>query len=219
MPFSDFLTPIATGFNQALNPIRRAVGAPTSPLPPGVSDLDYLAIYDQAMLGFGGADPYRRPVSPAPTKLQDRVPQARSPLDMALNPQSSNHLARQLSGDMPTQSPFGTETAMKLMFHERALDAAFNQQPAPQPEPFSSAIAPSIPDAGVRRTTNPYEPPPQTIPIPKARPRPTEYTVKKGDNPWKIARNLGLTVDELERLNPGITRNAKRLKIGITLKL
>lgn len=55
---------------------------------------------------------------------------------------------------------------------------------------------------------------------PKATPAPAaakDYIVKKGDTLYSIARKHGMTVSEIQKLNPGI--NANSLKIGARLKL
>ena len=44
-----------------------------------------------------------------------------------------------------------------------------------------------------------------------------DYTVKQGDTLYSIARKHGLSVAEIQRLNPGIKAN--ELKIGTRLKL
>lgn len=43
------------------------------------------------------------------------------------------------------------------------------------------------------------------------------YKIQAGDNPSKIAKNLGITLKDLEAKNPGILKRAKRLKIGGTI--
>jgi hypothetical protein len=43
------------------------------------------------------------------------------------------------------------------------------------------------------------------------------YKIQAGDNPSKIANSLGMTLDQLEKKNPGILKRAKRLKIGGTI--
>lgn len=43
------------------------------------------------------------------------------------------------------------------------------------------------------------------------------YKIQPGDNPSKIAKNLGMSLQDLEQKNPGILKRAKRLKIGGTI--
>ncbi len=44
-----------------------------------------------------------------------------------------------------------------------------------------------------------------------------EYTIRSGDNPWKIAQSLGCTVKEIEDLNPGL--DPTRLRVGQKIKV
>lgn len=48
---------------------------------------------------------------------------------------------------------------------------------------------------------------------------PKLYTVKSGDNPWKIARQFHISVEELLRANHLDEERAKNLKIGQQLKI
>jgi hypothetical protein len=41
--------------------------------------------------------------------------------------------------------------------------------------------------------------------------------VRPGHNPTKIAQELGMTLDQLEKKNPGILKRARRLKPGETV--
>lgn len=43
------------------------------------------------------------------------------------------------------------------------------------------------------------------------------YKIKSGDNPTKIANALGMTLDDLEKKNPGFLKRARRLKPGETI--
>lgn len=61
--------------------------------------------------------------------------------------------------------------------------------------------------------------PAPVIPIPRAKPAPTSYTVQKGDNPSKIAKSLGLTLQQLEERNPGLIKRARSLQIGEKLEV
>lgn len=74
--------------------------------------------------------------------------------------------------------------------------------PAPQPE------------------TKPAEPEKPAAPI-KAEPvepsKPKEYVVQSGDNPWLIAKNHDVNLQELLKLND--IKDAKNLKVGDVLKL
>ena len=113
---------LGTGFNRAMNPVRRLLGADVAPLPPGVREVDYGYMIDTAMGGFGGADPGRRGVNrpgkpKRVRKMQDRVPQARGREDDAPRPQpGEKRLARQMAGDMPPMPRgFGLDTKIKMM--------------------------------------------------------------------------------------------------------
>jgi len=44
--------------------------------------------------------------------------------------------------------------------------------------------------------------------------QPKQYEVKKGDTLWSLAREAGLTVDELRELNPHLPKDAAGLQIG-----
>lgn len=92
--------PIITTINRFANPIRRAVGAETPPLPPGTREVDYSRlpkIVDKTMAGFGGADPYKKNTASnkVPSgKIQDRVPETPT-RDMPPKPQDSTDLQTQ----------------------------------------------------------------------------------------------------------------------------
>lgn len=45
------------------------------------------------------------------------------------------------------------------------------------------------------------------------------YTIKKGDSPWIIARNCGLSVEELLKLNNLTLDTSKRIKPGDVLRI
>lgn len=109
--------------DSAVNPLRRLLGVETSELPEGMTEVDYMALLDAVMHGFGGADVGRKPVNRGskPKKMQDRVPQPRGSEDMAAGVQpGSVLLARRMSGDMPPDPrSFGLDTKMKLMMRRR----------------------------------------------------------------------------------------------------
>jgi hypothetical protein len=116
--------------------------------------------------------------------------------------------------------PFGQETRARLDGINQRIDADMAAMEAPQ----MPAEAPRNPVGGMSYTPALPPPPPApapsaTVPKPKPRPRPETYVVRAGDNPTKIARKLGLTLAELEAMNPGILKNARRLKIGSSLKV
>lgn len=110
--------------DSAVNPLRRLLGVETAPLPPGMSEVDYLALLDALTGGFGGADAYAKPVNrsgpkKAP-KMQDRLTPARDEQDKAPVQTGSVRLARQQSGDLPpAPREFGLDTKMKLMMRRR----------------------------------------------------------------------------------------------------
>jgi hypothetical protein len=117
--------------------------------------------------------------------------------------------------------PFGQETRARLDGINRRIDADMAAMEAPPEAPrnpvggmsYTPALPPPPPVAP------PAPPPVADVPKPKPRPKPTTYVVRAGDNPTKIARKLGLTLRQLEELNPGILKNARRLKIGSSLKV
>jgi hypothetical protein len=226
-PLADMGAGIGTAFNRVMNPIRDAVGVRQAELPEGVEPVDYSGIgkaFDGFMAGFGGADPYRkgitRPGEPQPMgKDQSRVPETIPRPDMAPPMQESMGLQRQMSGDMPPQPGFGDATRMRQMMLNRQIDADMAAMDAPPPQ--MPVEAPKNPVGGMSYTPALPPPPPATatVPKPKPRPRPETYVVRAGDNPTKIARKLGLSLAELEAMNPGILENSRRLKIGSSLKV
>lgn len=129
--------------------------------------------------------------------------------------------------------PFGAATRDRLAAHTAQTDADYEARMAVADAILNSA-PPSFGDAGRGRPVTPYAqaesdpgfskvasavaaaPKP---PIPKARPAPTTYAVKAGDNPTKIAKALGISLKQLEAKNPGILKRAKRLQIGSTVKV
>jgi hypothetical protein len=99
-----------------------------------------------------------------------------------------------------------------------------------------------ISDAGVRKTTNAFtstinpEPKVASLVAPqsgypaanKTTLAPAEnqkassgklYKIQDKDNPTKIAKKLGISLDDLEKKNPGLIKRAKRLKIGDSLNI
>lgn len=83
--------------------------------------------------------------------------------------------------------------------------AAPSAPTAPAAPPQSAPIAP------------PVMPPVAPAP-PVAKPvEPTKYVVKAGDNPWKIAKNHGISVEELLKANQ--IKDSKKLAIGDELLL
>lgn len=224
MPDGSPIAGLGTQFNRVMNPIRSALGVEQADLPPGVEPVDYGAMldgYDSAMAGFGGADPYRQrtaePQDPS-AKMQDRVPQEMPAPAEEPPPEAA-------------QAPdpyFGLDTAMKLANGRREIDAGYDRTMAlvdallNPAEETASAVedAPRRPISGMSYTPSlPKQPEAPAIPIPRARPAPTSYTVKQGDNPTTIARALGISLAELEARNPGILKKARRLKVGSTLKV
>jgi hypothetical protein len=88
---------LVTALNRALNPIRRAMGVETPPLPPGTKEVDYpelLKKYDTAMSGFV-TDPGKKKPKGS-TKIQDRVPEQLE-RDKPPKPQDSSYLPPQYS--------------------------------------------------------------------------------------------------------------------------
>lgn len=217
--------------DRAVNPLREMLGVAPSPLPPGVKPVDYGALlggYDNAMMGFAGADPAgkRMPIA-APKKDQSRLVPQRGSLDQAPSRLGSRRLERQQAGDMPPEPrPFGTDTAMKLMQHRRGTEEAMAAQDAlveallnGDPMPFSMAAfesqrAPVDSGDDAEQEAAAVE----AVPRPRLRPS-TEYVVRDGDNPTTIARKLGRSLAELNALNPGLVKNARRLRVGTRIKL
>ncbi len=88
---------ISTAVNQVVNPIRRAVGAETPPLPPGKKEVNYpklMKTYDTSIrAGFGGSGKKKMAVSSG--KIQDRVPETPT-RDMPPKSQDSTDLQTQM---------------------------------------------------------------------------------------------------------------------------
>lgn len=81
-------------------------------------------------------------------------------------------------------------------------------------EVFSQGTPPVAPKEEVSpRVTSPVAP----VETPVAEAPPATYTIKAGDNPWTIARNLGISHEELLKINE--IKDPKNLKIGDVLKL
>jgi LysM repeat protein len=131
---------------------------------------------------------------------------------------------------------FGAITRGKLDRHSQQIDADMARtnalvdallngeqaQAAPEPMPTIAAM-PSMPigafPAGDAKKRAQQGEEPLSPPKPRARPRPSAYTVKAGDNPTKIAQAFGMTLKELEAKNPGILKKARRLQVGATVQL
>ena len=114
--------------------------------------------------------------------------------------------------------PFGQETRQKLADLNSRIDADFAAMEAPPME------APAMPQRGPvngMSYTPPLPAPMPAPPVPKPtpRPRPSSYVIKQGDNPSRIARMFGMTLDELEAKNPGILKKARRLKPGAMVRI
>ena len=126
---------------------------------------------------------------------------------------------------------FGQETRRKLAEINQRIDGDMMRMgtPAQFPRDYprnSREIteAPAMPQRGPiggMSYTPPLPAPMPRPPVPKPtpRPQPSSYTIKAGDNPTKIARMFGMTLGELEKKNPGILKNARRLKPGAAVKI
>lgn len=108
-------------------------------------------------------------------------------------------------------------------------------------DPMDSYVSPPIPERPVEPPGGPSEaqgqsplPPmprypesplggfpeaPRAIPTPTPRPAQSVYTLKKGDNPTKVAKMFGMTVKELAAKNPGLLKKSRRLKVGMKLNV
>jgi hypothetical protein len=118
--------------------------------------------------------------------------------------------------------PFGEETRMKLAALNQRIDGDMMRMAEP-PLPMQQE-APATPQRGPvggMSYTPPLPAPMPTPPIPKPtpRPRPESYVIKSGDNPTKIASMFGMTLAQLEAKNPGILKNARRLKPGAAVRI
>jgi hypothetical protein len=113
------------------------------------------------------------------------------------------------------QDPFGQETRAKLGALNQRIDSDIAAMEAPQPSMQQRG------DISGMSYTPPMPAPMPAPPVPRPtpRPRPTAYIVKKGDNPTKIARMMGMTLQELEAKNPGIIKRARKLRPGQSVNL
>jgi hypothetical protein len=134
--------------------------------------------------------------------------------------------------------PFGQETRQRVAGINQRIDADMAAMEAPQmpaeaprgsPAPWDATSIPyghygagdtvssTFPPTPMQPpAAPPMQPPP---PKPTPRPRPTTYVVRAGDNPTTIARKLGMPLSKLAAKNPGLLKNARRLKIGSSLKV
>jgi hypothetical protein len=118
--------------------------------------------------------------------------------------------------------PFGAETRQKLDAINRRIDGDMMRMAEPPlPVPQQAPAMPQRGPIGGMSYTPPLPAPMPRPPVPKPtpRPQPSSYTIKAGDNPTKIARMFGMTLGELEKKNPGILKNARRLKPGAAVKI
>ena len=118
--------------------------------------------------------------------------------------------------------PFGQETRQKLDALNRRIDGDMMRMAEPPlPVPQEAPAMPQRGPVGGMSYTPPLPAPLPAPPIPKPtpRPRPESYVIKAGDNPTKIARMFGMSLKELEARNPGILKNARRLKPGATVRI
>jgi hypothetical protein len=115
--------------------------------------------------------------------------------------------------------PFGQETRLKVDAINQRIDGDMMRMAEP---PMEAPAMPQKGPVGGMSYTPPLPPAPMpapAIPKPTPRPRPEQYTIRAGDNPTKIARMFGMTLAELERKNPGILKNARRLRPGAAVNI
>jgi hypothetical protein len=118
--------------------------------------------------------------------------------------------------------PFGAETRQSVDAINRRIDGDMMRMAEPPlPAPQQAPAMPQRGPIGGMSYTPPLPAPMPRPPVPKPtpRPQPSSYTIKAGDNPTKIARMFGMTLGELEKKNPGILKNARRLKPGAAVKI
>jgi hypothetical protein len=118
--------------------------------------------------------------------------------------------------------PFGAETRQRVDDINRRIDGDMMRMAEPPlPVPQQAPAMPQRGPIGGMSYTPPLPAPMPRPPVPKPtpRPQPSSYTIKAGDNPTKIARMFGMTLGELEKKNPGILKNARRLKPGAAVKI
>lgn len=129
---------------------------------------------------------------------------------------------------MPPEPQFGAITRARLAEQKQGIDEDYDQTNAlvdallngEQQAPAAAMAQPRNPISGMAfNPALPEQPAAPKPPIPRARPAPTSYTIRKGDNPTTIAKRYGLSLAELEAKNPGILKKARRLKVGSTLKV
>lgn len=236
---------VGTGFNQVMNPIRRAVGVTPSQLPPGKKEVDYGAafdVYDKAMSGFGGAYTGKKTVETQNSnskKIQDRVPQEipRSDLDKAPERKNSVALQRQMSGDK-SLAPQTMQDKLNMMnlkadvdykrFADKqekdfqtAMQASQNKKLAPasnEKAPVDKTkLEPKVAARPVVTQTGYPAAEKPKAPIPKVKPEQSEITIQPKQKIWDIAGGDPNRVKEILKLNPGL--NPKKIPIGYKLKL
>jgi len=142
-------------------------------------------------------------------KIQDRVPQEQP----APNKPAAAEPAK-VQRPFPDKAPekqFGQDTKMKLLKLNSRIDS--NTAKVNKPEPKVGSLA-------VKQSGYPAAKKPNLSLAPaesQRAPSPPTYKIQPGDNPTKIAKNLGISLQDLEKKNPGILKRAKRLKIGGTI--
>ena len=97
-----------------------------------------------------------------------------------------------------------------------SLSPVFGQnQPIPKPPiPEKPGESPAEPESKPTEAEKPAEPI-QAKPVEPSAPE--EYVVQSGDNPWLIAKNHGVSLPTLLKIND--IKDAKKLKVGDVLKL
>lgn len=149
------------------------------------------------------------------TKMQDRVPGTyRSSKDDMKKASPSKEYSgssypnmRQAKGSKSV----GTDTNIKFanIMKKINIPSSIQKEPAVKPKVGSLAVSQSGYPAAKKTQLAPAE-------TQKASSG-GSYKIKSGDNPTRIAKSLGMTLDQLEKKNPGILKRARRLKPGETV--
>lgn len=116
--------------------------------------------------------------------------------------------------DNPPQKQFGQDTKMKML----SIDRKITSDTSKTNEPVKTQMRPKVGSLSVKQSGYPAAKKPTLAPAESQKASSGgSYKVQSGDNPSKIAKNLGMSLQDLEKKNPGIIKRARKLKIGGTI--
>lgn len=148
------------------------------------------------------------------TKIQDRVfGTYRGPQDNDMKKASTSkeYTSSSYPNVRSAKAGMATDTKFKLANITKKINT-------PSTKPSEPVVKPKVGSLTVPQSGYPAAKKTQLAPAENQKASSGgSYKIKPGDNPTIIANDLGLTLDQLEKKNPGILKRAKRLKIGDTI--